>query len=190
MRTAIAAAALLALLASVCGPMRADGPKPVQVCEFGGADFLSSGEKQNGRSVDELARELPKLLEACRKAVETEPRSARLHARYARVLAVAGDATGALKEARLGTDLGSPMAMVLLGVMVAETSSRRAEAHPPSPRMRQRGTAPVRKEALRPRNTGWALSTRRDTALRATRSKRRNGWARPWSRDIRKQSLH
>jgi hypothetical protein len=52
--------------------------------------------------------------------VETEPKSARLHARYARVLAVAGHATGALKEARLGTELGSPMAMVLFGVMVAE----------------------------------------------------------------------
>ena len=119
-RTIIAKGCLLAALAAVCAPLRADGPSPVQVCDFGGADFLSSGEKQNGRSVDELARELPKMLEACRKAVETEPKSARLHARYARVLAVAGDAAGALKEARLGTELGSPMAMVLLGVMLAD----------------------------------------------------------------------
>ena len=120
MRTIIARACLLAALAAVCVPLRADGPSPVQECDFNGADFLSSGEKQNGRSVDELARDLPKMLEACRKAVETEPKSARLHARYARVQAVAGDTAGALKEARLGTELGSPMAMVLLGVMHAD----------------------------------------------------------------------
>lgn len=120
MRTIIAKAGLLAALAAVCAPLRADGPSAVQVCDFGGADFLSSGEKQNGHSVDELSRDLPKMLEACGKAVETEPKSARLHARYARVLAVGGDAAGALKEARLGTELGSPMAMVLLGVMVAD----------------------------------------------------------------------
>ena len=90
------------------------------MCDFNGADFLSSGEKQYGHSVDELARELPKMLEACRNAVETEPKSARLHARYARVLAVGGEAEAAVKEARLGTELGSPMAMVLLGVLVAD----------------------------------------------------------------------
>ena len=119
-RTIISKACLLAALAAVCAPLRAGDPPAVRVCDFNGADFLSSGEKQNGHSVDELARELPKMREACRKAVETEPKSARLHARYARVLAVAGDAAGALKEARLGTELGSSMAMVLLGVMVAE----------------------------------------------------------------------
>ena len=111
---------MLAVLAVICAPLRADGPTPVQVCEFGGADFLSSGEKQPGRTVDELARDLPRMLEACGKAVETEPKSAPLHARYARVLAVAGDTAGALRQARLGTELGSPMAMVLLGVMYAE----------------------------------------------------------------------
>ncbi len=120
MKAIIAEVGLFAVLAVICAPLRADGPTPVQVCEFGGADFLSSGEKQNGRTVDDLARDLPKMLEACGKAVESEPKSARLHARYARVLAVAGDAAGALKEARLGTELGSPMAMVLLGVMHAD----------------------------------------------------------------------
>jgi TPR repeat protein len=115
-----ARAGLLAALMVTCMPLRADGPTPVQVCDFNGADFLSSGEKQNGNSVDDLARELPKMLDACRKAVEAEPRSARLHARYARVLAVAGDTPGALKEARLGSELGSTMAMVLLGVMHAD----------------------------------------------------------------------
>lgn len=119
-RKVIAKAGLLAALAANCAPLRADGPTPVQVCDFGGVDFLSSGEKQRGHSVDELARDLPKMLEACRQAVETEPKTARLHGRYARVLAVAGDAAGALKEARLGTELGSSMAMVLLGVMQAE----------------------------------------------------------------------
>ena len=120
MRTIIAKAVLLATLAVVYAPLRADGPSPVQVCDFGGADFLSSGEKQNGHSVDELARELPKMLDACRKAVQTEPQTARLHARYARVLAVAGNADDAVKEARVGTELGSSMAMVLLGVMFAD----------------------------------------------------------------------
>ena len=115
-----AKACLFAALAVVCAPLRADGPSPVYVCDSGGADFLSSGEKQHGRSVDELARDLPKMLDACRKAVETEPQSARLHARYARVLAVAGNADDAVKEARVGTELGSPMAMVLLGVMFAD----------------------------------------------------------------------
>jgi TPR repeat protein len=120
MRPFLARACFLAALASVCAPLQADGPTPVQVCDFGGADFLSSGEKQNGHSVDELARELPKMLDACRKAVETEPQSARLHARYARVLAVAGNADDAMKEARVGTELGSSMAMTLLGVMFAD----------------------------------------------------------------------
>src|SRR5579859_6296212 len=60
------------------------------------------------------------MLDACRKAVETEPQTARLHARYARVLAVAGNADDALKEARVGAELGSAMAMVLLGVMHAD----------------------------------------------------------------------
>lgn len=116
----IARTCLLAALAAACAPLRAEEPSPVRMCDFYGADFLSSGEKQNGRSVDELARDLPRMLEACRKAVETEPQSARLHARYARVLAVAGDTAGALKHARLGTELGSSMAMVLLGVMIAD----------------------------------------------------------------------
>ncbi len=120
MHTPIARMVLFAALAAVCTPLRAADPSPVQVCDFNGADFLSSGDKQNGRSVDELARDLPKFLEACRKAVETEPQSARLHARYARVLAVAGNADDAVKEARVGTELGSPMAMVLLGVMFAD----------------------------------------------------------------------
>jgi TPR repeat protein len=119
-RTIVVKAVLLAALAVVCAPLRADGPSPVQVCDFNGADFLSSGEKQNGHSVDDLARELPKMLDACRKAVETEPQTARLHARYARVLAVAGNADDAVKEARVGTELGSSMAMVLLGVMFAD----------------------------------------------------------------------
>lgn len=119
-KTFRARACLLAVLASACAPLQADGPTPAQVCDFGGADFLSSGEKQNGHSVDELARELPKMLDACLKAVQAEPQSARLHARYARVLAVAGNADDAVKEARVGTELGSSMAMTLLGVMFAD----------------------------------------------------------------------
>ncbi len=117
-KPAITSAAIF--LTALCPPLLQAAPTPAQTCEFGGADFLSSGEKRYGRSVDELARELPQMLEACGKAVEAEPKSAPLRARHARVLAVAGDRAGALREARAGSELGSPMAMVQLGVMLAE----------------------------------------------------------------------
>ena len=120
MKSMFANTCLYAALVMICAPLHAAGPSPVGLCKFYGADFVSSGEKQQGHSVDEVARELPKMLEACGIAVQTEPKSAGLHARYARVLAIAGDTAGALKEARVGTELGSSMAMVLLGVMHAE----------------------------------------------------------------------
>lgn len=120
MRIIFASAAVLAGVAGACPPVHAEGPTPAQTCDYYGADFLSSGEKSYGRSVDDLARDLPKAIDACSKTLAIEPKSARAHARYARVLAVAGDTAGELREARLGGELGSPMAMVLLGVMQAE----------------------------------------------------------------------
>ena len=120
---AIIAKILLAVtLASACTALRAADPSPARTCQWSAGDFLSSGEKQNGHSVDRLARELPEIVEACRSAVASEPKSAPLHARYARVLAVAGEAPQAFAEARAGADLGSSMATNLLGVMYAEGS--------------------------------------------------------------------
>ena len=120
MRRIFAGTCTAAALAAFCLPLQAAGPTPVQMCEFSGGDFLSSGRKSHGYEVDRLARELPAVLDWCRKAVESEPKAAELHAKLARVLAVAGDDAEALKEARRGTELGSSMAAVLLGVMYAD----------------------------------------------------------------------
>jgi len=57
MNAPIARIALLAALMAVSVPLRAE-QTPAQVCDFSGANFLSSGENQNGRPVDEVARVL------------------------------------------------------------------------------------------------------------------------------------
>ncbi len=108
------------ILAAVCAGAVAAEQTPVQTCDFLGADALSPDRRQNGPSFDDFARQIPKVLAACAKAVEDEPKAGRLHAQLARALAVAGDAAEAFKEARIGSDLGSPMAANLLGVMYAD----------------------------------------------------------------------
>ena len=57
MNAPIARIALLAALMAVSAPLRAK-QTPALVCDFSGAYFLSSGEKQNGRPVDEVVRVL------------------------------------------------------------------------------------------------------------------------------------
>ena len=81
-------------------PSALDHPRALQI-DRPSAEVVEQSDaapEQNGHQVDEVARELPKLLEACRKAVEMEPKSARLHARYARVLAIGGGATEVMLE--------------------------------------------------------------------------------------------
>jgi TPR repeat protein len=94
-------------------------PTPLQTCDFVGSDSLSPDRTSNASSFEDFARQADKVADACRKAVEMEPKAGRLHAQLARALALTGDSAGALKEARIGSDLGSPMAANLLGAMVA-----------------------------------------------------------------------
>ena len=111
---------MLALVAPHAGA-QAYKPTPAQQC--GSLASVRIGAERGSAATalaHELAERLASARDACEQAVKDQPRDAWVYGNLARVRALAGDATGALEAARRGTELRSPTAQVILGVMLAE----------------------------------------------------------------------
>lgn len=114
------AACALALAAPRAGA-QAYKPTPVDQC-FTLASLRIGSDRGSPASPlpHELTPRLDEALAACEQAVKERPTEGRLHARLARMRALAGDAKGALEAARKGAELRSETALTMLGVMHAE----------------------------------------------------------------------
>ncbi len=112
--------ALACALAACTALAQAYKPTPVNRCDYLTALRVGPERSAAGLLPNELVENLAEARAVCEQAVKDQPKAARLHTSLARVLAIAGDAAGALASARTGADLGSPGAQVLLGVMLAQ----------------------------------------------------------------------
>ncbi len=119
MRNCLCALAALALASDAW----TQGYKPTPAHQCASLASVRIGaERGSGATAlaHELAERLGEARSACEQAVKDQPKEARVYGNLARVRALGGDAAGALEAARRGTELGSPTAQVILGVMLAE----------------------------------------------------------------------
>jgi hypothetical protein len=98
----------------------AQGYKPTPAHTCGSLASPRIGGQGGTALAHELAEKLAEARAACEQAVRDQPRDAWVYANLARVRALSGEAGGALEAARKGTELRSPTAQVILGVMLAE----------------------------------------------------------------------
>ena len=114
-----AALPLLALLALLAfpAPASAGAETAVERC-----DRLASHPDDPGRVAPGVATaqmDKPTALEACRAAVELEPRNARSRYQLARVLFYGGQNAPAIEQMRIAADAGYPQAQFVFGTFVA-----------------------------------------------------------------------
>jgi TPR repeat protein len=119
--------ALLAFIFSSSALGQAYKPTPSDRCYSLAAVRIGPEFSNSAPMPHELVEQLAEARAMCEQAVKDQPGAAALHARLARVLALAGDRAAALESARRGAELGSPNAQTLLGVLLARSDPAKAQ---------------------------------------------------------------